>query len=66
MPKIFVIDDDPDLLKVVKTLSIKRSFDVSTFTGWQSANDALKKMSHNLFCETFFFRELMGLTLAID
>ena len=41
MPQIFVIDDDNDLLKVVKTILKKQGFAVSTFNDWEDAKDAM-------------------------
>ncbi|MDQ6901525.1 MAG: response regulator [Bacteroidota bacterium] len=64
MPRIFVIDDDTDLLNVVKTLLIKRSFDVSTFTDWQSASDALKKNEPQLILLDVFLPGVDGLDIS--
>ena len=47
MPRIYVIDDDIDLLKVVKTLLIKRGFDVSTFSDCEIANNTMKVYERN-------------------
>jgi len=40
MPRIYVIDDDRDLLTVVKSLLLKKGFNVSTFIDWRLAKNA--------------------------
>lgn len=42
MPKILIIDDDLDLLTVVKTLLRKKGFEVLACHNWQSAWETLK------------------------
>lgn len=64
MPRIFVIDDDADLLNVVKTLLIKRSFDVATFTDWQTASDALKNNEPQLILLDVFLPGIDGLDIS--
>lgn len=64
MPRIFVIDDDPDTLKVVKTLLIKRSFDVSTFTDWESAREAIAASEPQLILLDVFLQGIDGLDIS--
>ena len=64
MPRIYVIDDDMDLLKVVKTLLIKRGFDVYTFTDWEAANSSLKIFEPQLILLNVFLSGIDGLDVC--
>ncbi|MEO8110506.1 MAG: response regulator [Ginsengibacter sp.] len=64
MPRIFVIDDDKDLLRVVKSLLLKRGFDVSTYSDWEIANVALKKYPPQLILLDVFLSGIDGLDLC--
>jgi DNA-binding response OmpR family regulator len=64
MPKIFVIDDDPDLLKVLKTLLTKRSFDVFTFTDWEGAQEVLFSEEPQLIVLDVFLQGIDGLDIS--
>ena len=64
MPRIYVIDDDMDLLKVVKSLLIKRGFDVSTFSDWEIANKTMKKSEPQLILLDVFLSGIDGLDVC--
>lgn len=60
MPRIFVIDDDKDLLKVVKSLLIKRGFNVSVYSDWELANNDIKKYEPQLILLDVFLSGVDG------
>ena len=64
MPRIFVIDDDKDLLTVVKSLLLKKGFDVSTFFDWNLANNALKFSEPQLILLDVFLSGIDGLDIC--
>ncbi len=64
MPRIFVIDDDKDLLKVVKSLLLKKGFDVSTYSDWDIANIALRKYQPQLILLDVFLSGIDGLDVC--
>jgi DNA-binding response OmpR family regulator len=64
MPRIFVIDDDKDLLKVVKSLLLKRGYDVSTFFDWNLANNAIKFSEPQLILLDVFLSGIDGLDIC--
>ncbi len=64
MPRLFVIDDDIDLLKVVKSLLVKRGFDVSTFFDWDIANNAMKLFEPQLILLDVFLSGIDGLDVC--
>ncbi len=64
MPRIFVIDDDKDLLTVVKSLLLKKGFDVSTYSDWEIANIALKKYQPQLILLDVFLAGIDGLDVC--
>lgn len=64
MPRIYVIDDDMDLLKVVKTLLIKRGFDVHTFSDWEEANNSVKIFEPQLILLDVFLSGIDGLDVC--
>ena len=64
MPRIYVIDDDMDLLKVVKTLLIKRGFDVYTFADWELANKSMKIFEPQLILLDVFLSGIDGLEVC--
>jgi DNA-binding response OmpR family regulator len=64
MPRIYVIDDDMDLLKVVKTLLIKRGFDVYIFTDWEAANSSMKIFEPQLILLDVFLSGIDGLDVC--
>jgi len=64
MPKIYVIDDDKDLLTVVKSLLIKKGFNVSTFMDWKIAKDAIKHYEPQLILLDVFLAGIDGLDIC--
>ncbi|MEP6584243.1 MAG: response regulator [Ginsengibacter sp.] len=60
MPRIFVIDDDKDLLKVVKSLLVKKGFSVSIYSDWELANDDIKKYEPQLILLDVFLAGIDG------
>jgi DNA-binding response OmpR family regulator len=64
MPRIYVIDDDMDLLKVVKSLLLKRGFDVSTFSDWEVANSSMKIFEPQLLLLDVFLSGIDGLDVC--
>ncbi len=64
MPRIFVIDDDQDLLKVVKCLLLKKGFEVSTYSDWDVASIALKKYQPQLILLDVFLSGIDGLNVC--
>ncbi len=64
MPRIFVIDDDKDLLNVVKSLLLKKGFDVSTYSDWEIAKRALRKYAPQLILLDVFLAGIDGLEVC--
>ncbi|MGH2565599.1 MAG: response regulator [Ginsengibacter sp.] len=64
MPRIYVIDDDMDLLRVVKLLLEKRGFDVSEFSDWEAANNKLKVSEPQLILLDVFLSGIDGLDVC--
>lgn len=64
MPRIYVIDDDKDLLKVVKSLLQKKGFNVSTFMDWTLANDLMKTYEPQLILLDVFLSGIDGLDIC--
>ena len=64
MPKIYVIDDDIDLLRVVKSLLLKKGFNVSTFMDWSVARDAMKLHEPQLILLDVFLSGIDGLDIC--
>ena len=64
MPRIYVVDDDMDLLKVVKTLLIKRGFDVYTFADWEIANNSMRMFEPQLILLDVFLSGIDGLDVC--
>ena len=64
MPKIYVIDDDKDLLHVVKSLLLKKGFNVSTFIEWSLADEAIKSIEPQLILLDVFLSGVDGLDIC--
>lgn len=60
MPRIFVIDDDKDLLKVVKSLLTKRGFNVSVYSDWELADRDIKIYEPQLILLDVFLAGIDG------
>ena len=64
MSKILILDDDMDLLKVVKSLLKKRGFDVWTFANWQKAWENIKNNRPNLILLDVFLKGIDGMDMC--
>lgn len=64
MPRIYVIDDDKDLLKVVKSLLYKKGFDVKTFVDWELAKKTMKELEPQLILLDVFLSGIDGLEVC--
>jgi DNA-binding response OmpR family regulator len=64
MPRIYVIDDDMDLLKVVKSLLVKKGFDVYTFADWEIANNSMRIFEPQLILLDVFLAGIDGLDVC--
>lgn len=60
MPRIFVIDDDKDLLKVVKSLLIRRGFDASVYSEWEPAHTEIREHEPQLILLDVFLSGIDG------
>lgn len=59
MHHISVIDDDRDLLKIVKSSLYKKGFDVSTYFNWEVASKAFKLFRPQLILLDVFLSDTM-------
>ncbi|MEO8823412.1 MAG: response regulator [Ginsengibacter sp.] len=64
MSKILILDDDMDLLSVVKSLLKKRGYDVWTFANWQKAWEKIKKNKPNLILLDVFLKGMDGMDVC--
>lgn len=64
MDKIFVIDDDKNLLKVMKSLLRIRGFDVSIFWNWEIAYNKMKLFKPQLILLDVFLKGIDGLEVC--
>jgi DNA-binding response OmpR family regulator len=64
MPRIYVIDDDKDLLSVIQSLLLKRGFDVSTFSDWDNAARAMKVTAPQLILLDVFLAGIDGMEVC--
>ena len=64
MPRIFVIDDDRDLLSIVKSLLIKRGFNVSVYSDWELAYCDIKKYEPQLILLDVFLAGIDGFEIC--
>ena len=61
MSKILILDDDQDLLSIVKSLLRKNGFDVWTFANWQKAWEDIKTNKPNLILLDVFLKGMDGM-----
>lgn len=61
MPRILILDDDKDLLIVVKSLLRKKGFDVIAYSEWNLAWDAVKVYKPQLILLDVFLHGTDGL-----
>jgi len=64
MSKILILDDDLDLLTVVKSLLRKRGFEVFAYTDWRKAWEAVKTYKPNLILLDVFLTSGDGLDVC--
>ena len=64
MERIFVIDDDKNLLKVMKSLLHLRGFDVSVFKNWELAYKIMKLFKPQLILLDVFLKGTDGLEVC--
>ena len=64
MLKILILDDDKDLLGVVKPLLKKRGFDVLTFANWKEAWEDIKRNKPNLILLDVFLKGMDGMDVC--
>ena len=64
MPRILIVDDDLDLLTVVKFLLHKRGFQVSIYTDWDNAWEAVKSYDPQLILLDVFLNGVDGLEIC--
>ncbi|HSN08449.1 MAG TPA: response regulator [Hanamia sp.] len=64
MSKILILDDDQDLLSVVKSLLKKNGFDVWAFANWQKAWEDIKRNKPNLILLDVFLKGMDGMDVC--
>lgn len=64
MPRLLIVDDDLDLLTVVKSLLYKRGFKVSAYSDWDEAWEAVKSYDPQLILLDVFLNGVDGLDIC--
>lgn len=64
MTKILILDDDMDLLSIVKSLLKKRGYDVWTFANWQKAWEKIRNNKPNLILLDVFLKGMDGMNVC--
>lgn len=64
MSKILILDDDLDLLSIVKSLLKKKGFEVLTFACWQNAWENIKRNKPNLILLDVFLKGADGMDVC--
>ncbi len=64
MPRILIVDDDEDLLSVVKSLLHKKGFSVSVYSDWDNAWEAIKSYDPQLILLDVFLNGVDGLEIC--
>lgn len=59
-----MIDDDQDLLLVTQSVLKKKGYDISAFSNWEKASDAIKKTNPQLIMLDVFLKENDGLDIC--
>lgn len=60
MPRILILDDDKDLLTVVKSLLLRKGFDVFAYSDWGKAWSAIKTCKPQLILLDVFMNGTDG------
>ncbi|HEY5368556.1 MAG TPA: response regulator [Hanamia sp.] len=64
MPKILILDDDKDLLTVVKSLLHRKGFDVFAYSDWSKAWSAIKTCKPQLILLDVFMNGTDGVDVC--
>ena len=64
MSKILILDDDQDLLSIVKSLLKKKGFEVWTFADWHKAWENIKRNKPNLILLDVFLKGIDGMDVC--
>lgn len=64
MPRILIVDDDKDLLTIVKSFLIKKGFDVSIYSDWEIASEAIKTYEPQVILLDVFLSGVDGLEVC--
>ena len=64
MSRIFIIDDDKDLLTVVQSFLLKEGFEVYAFSNWESAWGGVKNYEPQLILLDVFLSGTDGLDIC--
>jgi len=64
MPRLLIVDDELDLLTVVKSVLNKRGFKVSVFSEWKEAWEAIKIYDPDLLLLDVFLNGADGLEIC--
>jgi len=64
MQRLLMIDDDQDLLLVTQSVLKKKGYDISAFSNWEKASDAIKKTNPQLIMLDVFLKENDGLDIC--
>lgn len=64
MPRILIVDDDKDLLTVVKSLLLKKGFKVSVYSDWENAWEGVKTFDPQLVLLDVFLDGVDGLGIC--
>lgn len=64
MPKILVVDDDKDLMEVIKSLLTKRGFEVKTNANWEDGFNVLQTFKPQVILLDVFLSGIDGLDIC--
>jgi len=64
MCRVMIIDDDKDLLEVIKSLLAKRGFDVETNSNWEDGFEKIKDFSPQIILLDVFLSGVDGLEIC--
>lgn len=64
MPRILIVDDDKDLLSVVKTFLNKKGFEVSTHNCWEEASACIMDFQPQVIILDVFISGFDGLQIC--
>ena len=64
MPRLLILDDDQDLLTVVKSLLHKKGFKCSVFSDWANAWQSIKSYDPQLILLDVFLNGVDGLEIC--